>query len=432
MTMPNIHPDIFMLILDYIYTGKIILNTSAEDCLNLLVASDELELLEIAEFAQKRLIKEFTPWLFSNLAKSLNIVCRHNHFQELYNLILKFTFSNPYSLFNSVGLYLLDEIAMIFLLESDELELEEIEVWNCLIKWGVSKILDEDITNWSNKNVSRWSDEHFKVLKETISRCIPLIRYYYIPKNYINKQIKHYHLEFNTFIKTKTPPRRCSKLITNENKAIISSWIDKKDKDYYTCITDPYKVKLLLRGSRDGFDVNTFHRLCDFQGPTIIILRTIQGDLIGGFNPVSWDSFTIKINEPDRHKLDYYRNYSCGIPRKIWKLFKFFFPEPLFKAEKKPYFSQTSNSFIFSFTDQSNPVLSRVKDERKNEAIWNNELCGPSFGLLDLCMKDSNRWISYWGTYEHKITNSKKLTEELIVEEYEVLAFDNYNPIINN
>ncbi|CAG8807091.1 11978_t:CDS:2 [Gigaspora margarita] len=303
MTMPNIHPNIFMLILDYIYTGKIILNTSAEDYLNLLVASDELELLEIAEFAQKRLIKEFTPWLFSNLAKSLNIVCRHNHFQELHNLILKFTFSNPYSLFNSVGLSLLDEIAMIFLLESDELELEEIEVWNCLIKWGVSKILDEDITNWSNKNVSRWSDEHFKALKETISH---------------------------------------------------------------------------------------------------------------------------------RHKLDYYRNYSCGIPRKIWKLFKFFFPEPLFKAEKKPYFSQTSNSFIFSFTDQSNPVLSRVKDERKNEAIWNNELCGPSFGLLDLCMKDSNRWISYWGTYEHKITNSKKLTEELIVEEYEVLAFDNYNPIINN
>ncbi|CAG8762544.1 2503_t:CDS:2, partial [Gigaspora rosea] len=92
MTLPNIHPDIFMLILDYIYTGKNILNTSAEDYLNLLVASDELELLEIAEFAQKRLIKEFSPWLFSNLAKSLNIVCRHNHFQELYNLILKFTF----------------------------------------------------------------------------------------------------------------------------------------------------------------------------------------------------------------------------------------------------------------------------------------------------------------------------------------------------
>ncbi|CAG8690033.1 18364_t:CDS:2 [Gigaspora rosea] len=191
--MPNIHPDIL-----YQFLRKNILNTSAEEYLNLLVASDELELLEIAEFAQKRLIKEFSPWLFSNLAKSLNI--------------------------------LLSQVGLI------------------------------------------------KKIKITI------------------------HV--------------------------------------------PYKVKLLLLGSRDVFNVNTFHRLCDFQGPTIIILRTIQGDLIGEYNLVSWDSLTIKINKPDRNKLDYY-------------------------LEKKSYFSQTSNSFIFSFTDQSNPVLIRIKAERNNEAIWN-------------------------------------------------------------
>ncbi|CAG8651364.1 8755_t:CDS:2, partial [Gigaspora margarita] len=361
ITQPNIHPDIFMLILNHIYTGKNILNISAEDFLNILVASDELELLDIIEYAQKHLIKEFTPWLYSNLVKSLNVVCRYNHFHELYDHVLKFTFRNPYSLFDSADLPLLDEVAMICLLESDELELEEIKIWNCLIKWGVSKFLD-DVSNLSDENVLGWSDEHFMALKETISHCIPLIRYYHIPKNYINKQIKRYHLDSNMFIKSKTPSRRCSRLITNENKAIILSWIDKKDKDYYTCMTDPYKLKLLLRGSRDGFEIDTFHRLCDFQGPTIIILKTIQGDLIGGYNPLNWN-----------------------------------------------------NSFIFSFTDQSNPVLSRIKPEAINMAIWNNELSGPSFGTSDLYMKDSNRWHSYWGTYEHKITNSN----ELIAEEYE-------------
>ncbi|RIB26934.1 hypothetical protein C2G38_2029799 [Gigaspora rosea] len=187
---------------------------------------------------------------------------------------------------------LLDEVAF---LESDELELEEIEIWNYLIKCGTFKFLDDDITNWSDKNVSNWSDEHFVVLKETISRCIPLIRYYYIPKNYIDKQIKRYKLNTSAFIKTKIPPRRCLRLMTNENKAIISSWIDEKDKDYYTCITNPYKFKLLLRGSRDGFDVNIFHRLCDFQGPTIVIIKTVQDDLVGGYNLVNWDSFTKNI-----------------------------------------------------------------------------------------------------------------------------------------
>ncbi|RIB23459.1 hypothetical protein C2G38_2171243 [Gigaspora rosea] len=237
MTMPNIHPDIL-----YQFLRKNILNTSAEEYLNLLVASDELELLEIAEFAQKRLIKEFSPWLFSNLAKSLNIMI----------------------------------IAMICLLESDELELEEIEIWNCLIKWEFLKFL--------------------MMISQT-----GLIKTY-------------------------------------QTVGLI--------KKIKITIHVPYKVKLLLLGSRDVFNVNTFHRLCDFQGPTIIILRTIQGDLIGEYNLVSWDSLTIKINKPDRNKLDYY-------------------------LEKKSYFSQTSNSFIFSFTDQSNPVLIRIKAERNNEAIWN-------------------------------------------------------------
>ncbi|CAG8782040.1 6647_t:CDS:2, partial [Dentiscutata erythropus] len=62
ITKPNIHPNIFMLILD-----ENILNTSAEDSLNILVASDELELLDLAKSAQKHLIKNFSPWLFSNL-----------------------------------------------------------------------------------------------------------------------------------------------------------------------------------------------------------------------------------------------------------------------------------------------------------------------------------------------------------------------------
>ncbi|KAF0539141.1 kelch-like protein 17 [Gigaspora margarita] len=406
---PNIHPNIFMLILDYIYTGKNILLESAEDCLNILVASDELELLDLAECAQKHLIQEFSPWLFSNLVKSLNVACCHNHFHELYNHVLNFTFRNPYSLFDSTDLSLLNEVAMICILESDELELEETEIWNCLIKWSISKFLDDDISNWSNEYVLSWFDEHFMALKETISCCIPLVRYYHIPKNYINKQIKRYHLDSDMFIKTKTPPRRCSRLITNENKAIISSWIDKKDKDYYTCITDPYKVKLLLRGSRDGFSIDTFHKFCDFQGPTIVIIKTVQGDLIGGYNPLNWNSFTEKIDlSYDELHIDI-----------LDFIFQFIFSVPYFTLKKKPYFSKTSNSFIFSFTDQSNPVLSRIKTEKINQAIWNNESSGPSFGESDLCMKNSNHWISHWKAYENKITNST----QLIVEEYEVLGY---------
>ncbi|CAG8502061.1 45692_t:CDS:2 [Gigaspora margarita] len=329
--------------LSYIYTRKDLLNISAEDSLNILVASDELELLDLAECAQKHLIKNFSPWLFFNLVKSLNVVCRHNHFHEVYNHVLNFTFRNPYSLFDSVNLYLLDEVAMICILESDDLELEEMQILKYLIRWGISKVLNNDnndITNWSDENSSNWSDDHFKALKETISRCIPLIRYYYIPKSYINKQIKRYHLDSNTFIKSKTPPRRLDIDFT-------------RSEDYY-----------------DGI-----------IGQIFLFARTVLSLL--------------------------------HVPYLVF--------------EKKPYFMKTSNSFIFSFTDQSNPVLSRIKTARNNTAIWNNQSHGPWFGESDLCMKNLKNWTCKWTNYEHRIAISRLL----YAEEYEVFAFDNYNSLMN-
>ncbi|CAG8730251.1 7967_t:CDS:2, partial [Racocetra persica] len=125
---------------------------------------------------------------------------------------------NPYSIFDSADLHLLDELALKCLLESDDLELEEIEIWNCLIKWGISKLLDENIANWSDENIKEWSEDHFNTLKETIINCIPLIRYYYIPKYLIEKQIKRYHLDSNIFIKSKTPPRRLLSRVKIEKK----------------------------------------------------------------------------------------------------------------------------------------------------------------------------------------------------------------------
>ncbi|CAG8633374.1 8472_t:CDS:2, partial [Dentiscutata erythropus] len=47
---PNIYPNTFKIILDYIYKEETKLQASAETCLNLLAACDELELLDLAEY----------------------------------------------------------------------------------------------------------------------------------------------------------------------------------------------------------------------------------------------------------------------------------------------------------------------------------------------------------------------------------------------
>ncbi|CAG8593518.1 4189_t:CDS:2, partial [Dentiscutata heterogama] len=195
---PNIYPYTFRIILDFIYEEKTKLRASAETCLNLMASSDELELLNLAECAQEHLIKKNLSWLFSNLITSLNFACQHDHFYKLYNLVLNFTCKNSYPLFNSKYFTLLDKVALICLLKRDDLELEEIEIWDYLIKWGIAnskKLHDDNISNLSNEDITSWSDNQFEALKETISQCIPLIRYCHIPKSYIDKQIKQYHLD---------------------------------------------------------------------------------------------------------------------------------------------------------------------------------------------------------------------------------------------
>jgi len=57
---------------------------------------------------------------------------------------------------------------------------------------------------------------------------------------------------------------------------IIKTWLPNKN------------FTLLYRASRDGYDANTFHSLCDRKGPTLVVLRTVQNKVIGGYTELLW------------------------------------------------------------------------------------------------------------------------------------------------
>ncbi|CAG8659050.1 21720_t:CDS:2 [Cetraspora pellucida] len=86
----------------------------------------------------------------------------------------------------------------------------------------------------------------------------------------------------------------CGELIrfNGLHAALVSNWINHEDNEIPTTSSNiPYKFKLLLRGSRDGRNVVTFHELCDFKGATIVLIKVMEtGELIGGYNPNSWTS----------------------------------------------------------------------------------------------------------------------------------------------
>ncbi|RIB14787.1 hypothetical protein C2G38_2094936 [Gigaspora rosea] len=79
-----------------------------------------------------------------------------------------------------------------------------------------------------------------------------------------------------------------SSVINDEHFAEISSWIDRHPSKYEIAEIS-YKFNLLLRGTRDGFTHETFHRLCDNIPGTVVVIK-INGtnEILGGYNPLVW------------------------------------------------------------------------------------------------------------------------------------------------
>ena len=50
------------------------------------------------------------------------------------------------------------------------------------------------------------------------------------------------------------------------------------------------KSELLYRMSRDGIEYSQFHNLCDNKGATITLIKLEDGNILGIYTPLSWDS----------------------------------------------------------------------------------------------------------------------------------------------
>src|SRR2546429_292273 len=77
---------------------------------------------------------------------------------------------------------------------------------------------------------------------------------------------------------------------------LFAKWIDNKSNNY-TRLNMPYKFNLLLRGTRDGFEIAAFHSLCDNKGATIVLGRIKDSkQIVGGYNPLSWNQNNAYLN----------------------------------------------------------------------------------------------------------------------------------------
>ena len=106
-------------------------------------------------------------------------------------------------------------------------------------------------------------------------------------------------------------------LIINNNKTYINNlfnWINEKNE------SKKFKASLLYRKSRDGDSYNTFHNLCDNKGTTLVLYKSNEGFIIGGYTPLDWDNHSSWKNDKDsflfsltKNKVYKKKNKTCSI-----------------------------------------------------------------------------------------------------------------------
>ncbi|KAG9305269.1 hypothetical protein G9A89_003353 [Geosiphon pyriformis] len=295
---PNISPNIFEIILRYIYNGEISLDKyGVPTILELLVIADELILVKFIDHLEDYLIEHHAKELEENFATLQRTSFKHDSFKNLQNFCAEIAANNPAIVFNSQDFTSLSENVLSSVLTRDDLNIEESEIWQKIIEWGVAKLEN----NIQTKNVLYWTDENFNAFKESIERLLPLIRFFNIssvdfyhkvkpfarilPGTLYEDLLHHYLVPGSHQKSVDAQPLRSnlnSKLLRLHNIKQLDHWIEGKDEN--TPFEDQLRndFQLLLRGSRDGFTPADFHRLCDDKGATVSVIKVKGTENING------------------------------------------------------------------------------------------------------------------------------------------------------
>ncbi|CAG8700504.1 4609_t:CDS:1, partial [Dentiscutata heterogama] len=158
-----------------------------------------------------------------------------------------------------------------------------------------------------------------------------------------------------------------SEIIDLDTGKKLITWISRIE--YYNCW---YKFELLFNMKRDGLNSETFYKNCDGKGPTIVIIKLLDGDLIGSYNPLDWEG------------------------ENVWK--------------------KTSDSFLFQ-KNHHNYKKVNIKPGSEEMAISCRTEYGLTFGSTNLCIQNGLNFCMVINSHYENLNMSGRFQ----IASYEIL-----------
>ena len=129
-----------MIYFRYIYGGRISLEEyDTSDIIKILIAASELSLQELVTYLQSFLIENKASWVEQNFNLIYQTSFENDSFLTLQQYCTDLISKEPDKIFKSLNFSSIPEKLLISLIQNDNLQMSEIQIWEHVLKWGLAQ-----------------------------------------------------------------------------------------------------------------------------------------------------------------------------------------------------------------------------------------------------------------------------------------------------
>lgn len=274
LSFKGLDAKLFEKFIEYMYTGTLVIDETKID--DYLLLSDQLGLTTVSKECFSMIFKGFDKDnVLSQLIKSYNKEFKYDS-SELTALCIKFIEEKCHEVIDSDQWVKIPPPIMKDLLLSSRLVVDELDLFNGLRRWGRE-----------NKDYLKDYSQYIRYSQISLDDLKNVIKKSDICPNEIYEDALEYHKNPDKFSKSSELqflPRGMilfgSKILTSPQAALVIKWVNEVSKGK--------KWKLAYQATKDGFDTNKFHSLCDKYSESIVIIKSELGNIFGGYTGDSW------------------------------------------------------------------------------------------------------------------------------------------------
>ncbi|RIB03420.1 hypothetical protein C2G38_2225081 [Gigaspora rosea] len=135
LDLKNVSVQQFEIIIRYIYGGVVLLeNYNSSFIFELMLIAYELLFDELAKHLETHLIEAEAHWLRLNFTHIYKRIFKNNKLQGLQKFCNDIIVKYPGKIFESEDFVSLQENALVSIISRDDLQMEEVKIWNYVIK----------------------------------------------------------------------------------------------------------------------------------------------------------------------------------------------------------------------------------------------------------------------------------------------------------